>query len=110
MDWLQRDFGLYVVNMFDTFVASKALGNPQHSLQYLLGKYCEVSQNKSMQLADWRLRPLPNEMLEYARQDTHYLIYIYERMRNDLIDAGNQHTNLLLSVYDQSRLICLKVS
>lgn len=95
--------------MFDTYIAAKALGLPQFSLQYLLGKYCDIAQNKAMQLADWRIRPLPNDMLEYARQDTHFLIYIYECMRNELISAGNQRNNLLLSVYDQSRLLCLKV-
>lgn len=109
MEWLQRDFGIYVVNMFDTYIAAKTLGFPQLSLQYLLGKYCEVNQNKSLQLADWRIRPLPNDMLEYARQDTHFLIYIYENLRNELIENGNQHNNLLLSVYDQSKMISLKV-
>ncbi|CAL8095562.1 unnamed protein product [Orchesella dallaii] len=108
IEWLQRDFGLYVVNMFDTYIAAKVLGHPQLSLQYLLGRYCNVSQNKSYQLADWRLRPLPNEMLEYARQDTHFLLYIFERMRNELVEAGNQHNNLLISVFDQSRQVCLK--
>ncbi|ODM99195.1 Exosome component 10 [Orchesella cincta] len=108
IEWLQRDFGLYIVNMFDTYIAAKTLGHPQLSLQYLLGRYCDVSQNKSYQLADWRIRPLPNDMLEYARQDTHYLLYIYERMKNELIEAGNQHNNLLTSVFDQSRSLCLK--
>lgn len=34
--WLQRDLGLYIVSLFDTFHASKALGLPKHSLAYLL--------------------------------------------------------------------------
>ncbi|CAJ0914890.1 unnamed protein product, partial [Mesorhabditis belari] len=36
--WLQRDFGIYVVNMFDTGRAARHLGLPKHSLQYLVEK------------------------------------------------------------------------
>jgi len=45
-------------------------------------------------------RPLPEELLNYAREDTHYLLYIYDMMRNSLLDRGNQQKNLLLSVLD----------
>jgi exosome complex exonuclease RRP6 len=34
-------------------------------------------------------RPLPDEMFFYARADTHYLLYIYDKMRNELIDRSN---------------------
>jgi len=29
--------------------------------------------------------PLPEAMIHYARQDTHYLLYIYDRMRQELV-------------------------
>lgn len=32
--------------------------------------------------------PLPQEMLDYARSDTHYLLYIYDNLRNALLDRG----------------------
>ena len=35
--------------------------------------------DKQLQLGDWRLRPLPADMLKYAQADTHYLLYIYDR-------------------------------
>ena len=54
--WLQRDFGVYIVNMFDTYFASKALEFPSHSLAYLLKEYCNVVADKAYQLADWRIR------------------------------------------------------
>lgn len=38
-----------------------------------------VTAAKEYQLADWRIRPLPAELLKYAREDTHYLLYIYDR-------------------------------
>ena len=37
--------------------------------------------DKRFQLADWRARPLTPEMLHYARADTHYLLYCYDRLK-----------------------------
>jgi len=54
--WLQRDFGIYVVSMFDTHQASRALGFARHRLQDLLLHYCGVEANKDFQLEDWRIR------------------------------------------------------
>ena len=34
--------------------------------------------DKRFQLADWRVRPLSPQMLQYARTDTHYLLHIYD--------------------------------
>ncbi|GKC55500.1 RRP6-like protein 3 isoform X1 [Tanacetum coccineum] len=74
--WLQRDFHIYVVNLFDTAKACDVLSKPQRSLAYLLETYCGVITNKFYQREDWRQRPLPKDMLEYARMDVHYLLYI----------------------------------
>ena len=49
-------------------------------------------------------------MLRYAREDTHYLLYIYHVMRTELIRRGNDQQNLLRAVLDQSTRICLQVS
>lgn len=40
--WLQRDFGIYVVNLFDTGQASRLLSKPSAKLQFLLDHYCSV--------------------------------------------------------------------
>ncbi|GFP79574.1 exosome complex exonuclease rrp6 [Phtheirospermum japonicum] len=72
--WLQRDFHIYVVNLFDTTKACDILSKPQRSLAYLLETYCSVSTNKLLQREDWRQRPLPEEMIHYARADAHYLL------------------------------------
>lgn len=37
--------------------------------------------DKRFQLADWRVRPLTQEMLHYARSDTHFLLYCYDKLR-----------------------------
>lgn len=87
--WLQRDLGLYVVSLFDTFHALKRLGLAKNSLAYLLEHFADFSTLKKYQLADWRVRPLPPAMENYARADTHFLLAIYDQMRNRLaeIDA-----------------------
>ena len=106
--WLQKDLGLYLVGMFDTGQAAQVLAFPRKSLAHLLKHYCSVTVDKAYQLADWRIRPLGAEMLNYAREDTHYLLYVYDRMRADLLAKGNAQANLLRAVWDRSRDVCLQ--
>ncbi|XP_051947548.1 exosome component 10 [Xyrauchen texanus] len=108
IEWLQKDFGLYVVNMFDTHHAARCLNLGRNSLDHLLKVYCNVNSDKRYQLADWRIRPLPDEMIKYARADTHYLLYIFDRVRADLYDSGNGLPTLIQQVWSKSRDLCLK--
>ncbi|XP_005994065.1 exosome component 10 isoform X1 [Latimeria chalumnae] len=108
VEWLQRDLGLYVVNMFDTHQAARILNLGRNSLDHLLKLYCSVESDKRYQLADWRIRPLPEEMLQYAREDTHYLLFIYDKMRAELWDKGNGQLHFLQMVWQKSKEICLK--
>ncbi|XP_046896837.1 exosome component 10 [Hypomesus transpacificus] len=108
IEWLQKDFGLYVVNMFDTHQASRALNLGRNSLDHLLKHFCNVDSDKRYQLVDWRIRPLPEEMFQYARADTHYLLYVFDRMRVDLCELGHGQPALLRTVWNKSRDICLK--
>ncbi|KAK4166577.1 exosome complex exonuclease rrp6 [Cladorrhinum sp. PSN259] len=88
--WLQRDLGLYIVGLFDTHHASDILLYSGRSLAFLLKKFVDFDADKKYQLADWRIRPLPDEMFYYARSDTHFLLYIYDMLRNELITAADQ--------------------
>ncbi|KAG8142389.1 putative Exosome component 10 isoform 2 protein [Naja naja] len=108
VEWLQRDFGLYLVNVFDTHQAARLLNLGRHSLHHLLKLYCDVDAKKQYQLADWRIRPLPEEMVFYAREDTHYLLYIYDRVREALWETANEQPTQLQVVWQRSRGICLK--
>jgi len=85
--WLQRDFDTLVVNMFDSFHAAKVLNLPRMSLAYLLETFCGVELDKKYQLADWRERPIPEEMVEYARKDTHYLVHLYFILKGRLTES-----------------------
>jgi ribonuclease D len=105
VQWLQRDFGLYVVNLFDTGRAARALQFPSAGYAYLLQHYCGITADKSHQLADWRQRPLPSDMQQYAVQDTHYLLDIYERLKWDLEQDSNDTS--VTDVLDASRKVCL---
>jgi exosome complex exonuclease RRP6 len=106
--WLQRDFGLYIVNLFDTYFPTKVLEFPHHSLAYLLKKYCNFDADKQYQLADWRIRPLPEEMLRYARCDTHFLLYIYDHLRNELLEKSATNDNLMRNCLQRSNGVALQ--
>ncbi|KAK8113862.1 exosome complex exonuclease rrp protein [Apiospora kogelbergensis] len=88
--WLQRDLGLYVVGLFDTFHAAESLQYTSKSLAYLLKRFVDFDADKKYQLADWRLRPIPEEMFYYARSDTHFLLYIFDLIRNELLARSNR--------------------
>ncbi|XP_024526441.1 protein RRP6-like 1 [Selaginella moellendorffii] len=106
--WLQRDFGIYVCNLFDTGQAARVLRMERFGLAFLLQTFCEVTPDKRYQLADWRLRPLSAEMLKYAREDTHYLLYVYDKMKGLLRDAETTE-DLYLEVCQRSRDLCLQL-
>ncbi|CAL1356639.1 unnamed protein product [Linum trigynum] len=110
--WLQRDFGIYICNMFDTGQASRVLKLERNSLEYLLNHFCGVVANKEYQNADWRLRPLPSEMIRYAREDTHYLLYIYDQMRCLLHSMPKETESSeapLVEVYKRSYDVCMQL-
>ncbi|XP_047524423.1 exosome component 10 [Pieris napi] len=103
--WLQRDFGVYVVGMFDTYEASLVLNFKGKKLLDLLKRFCNVETDKRYQMADWQIRPLPSEMILYARRDTHYLIYIWREMKKLLLRDPNGMN--LRQVFENSKRICL---
>uniref|UniRef100_A0A7R9V667 HRDC domain-containing protein n=1 Tax=Chlamydomonas euryale TaxID=1486919 RepID=A0A7R9V667_9CHLO len=82
--WLQHDFHLYLVNVFDTERACFVLGRQQRSLAHLLQELCGVKQDKSFQQADWSVRPLSREQIRYARTDVHYLCFLAGKLRAEL--------------------------
>jgi len=109
IEWLQRDFGIYVVNMFDTLCATEQLGLAG-ALQRLLLQFCSVQTDKSFQTADWRVRPLGPEMMRYARTDTHYLLYIADQLRNKLLlqESRPGQESPLARVLEESKQVCLR--
>ena len=70
-------------------------------------KYVNVEADKKYQVADWRLRPLPTEMLTYARSDTHSLLYVYDQLRRDFTARSKElDRDLLTPLIDDNMVIC----
>ncbi|OAL38717.1 hypothetical protein AYO20_01923 [Fonsecaea nubica] len=107
--WLQRDLGLYIVGLFDTYHAACALQFQGKGLKHLLLRFANVHAQKQYQLADWRVRPLPKDLIDYARSDTHYLLTIYDHMRNMLVNGSSRNVNLTDYVLSQSKKEALQV-
>ena len=85
---LHQDYGWQVRNIFDTRVAAQLLGIRAFGLAALLEKYFGVKLDKKHQRADWSMRPLTREMLDYAAQDTLHLLALRDRLADELERAG----------------------
>ncbi len=85
---LKRDYGFGFENIFDTMVAARILGWKQVGLGSILEQHFGVKLDKRFQRADWGKRPLAPELIEYARDDTHYLLRLYDIQHAALQKAG----------------------
>jgi len=85
---LNRDFGFTISNLMDTMICSQLLGYEGIGLAALLKKHFNADIDKSSQRADWAMRPLPPKMLDYATRDTHYLIALSRKLRQELEALG----------------------
>jgi ribonuclease D len=81
---LKRDVGINVVNLFDTMQAARILGYQQVGLDAVLSRKIGITLDKKYQKADWGKRPLSQEMLNYARLDTHYLLELRDSLQTEL--------------------------
>src|SRR3954471_5636592 len=85
---LHQDYGWHVTNIFDTRIASQLLGIKSFGLAALLEQFFDVKLDKKHQRADWSMRPLTPDMLEYAAQDTRFLLQLKDQMRSQLERRG----------------------
>jgi ribonuclease D len=85
---LHQDYGWRVTNIFDTRVAAQLLGIKAFGLAALLESFFGVRLDKKHQRADWSMRPLPVDMLEYAAQDTMHLLSLRQRLHDALDRKG----------------------
>ena len=88
---LHQDYGWRVTNIFDTRVAAQLLGIKAFGLAALLEGFFGVRLDKKHQRADWSMRPLPGDMLEYAAQDTMHLLPLRQRLQDALDRKGRLH-------------------
>jgi ribonuclease D len=85
---LKRDYGFSFQNIFDTMFAARVLGRKQFGLGALLEEFFGIQADKRFQRADWSQRPIPPDWLQYAQQDTHYLLEVRDRLRAELEAEG----------------------
>lgn len=85
---IHQDYGLHTRHIFDTRVAAQLLGIRAFGLAALLERSFGFKLDKKHQRADWSMRPLPKDMLDYASQDTMYLLELRDRLAGELEAAG----------------------
>src|SRR5512145_215709 len=88
---LHQDYGWRVTSIFDTRIAAQLLGIRAFGLAALLESHFGLKLDKKHQRADWSMRPLPDDMLEYASQDTMHLLPLRQRLRDALDRKGRLH-------------------
>lgn len=83
LEWLIRDYGIKVIGVFDTqefyrnFISKKDL-----SLAKMWERYAndfaqiDINDKKSLQSSNWSIRPLRQDQLDYAVNDTYFLWHI----------------------------------
>ena len=85
---LHQDYGWHVNHIFDTRIAAQLLGIKAFGLAALLEQFFGVKLDKKHQRADWSLRPLTQGMLDYAAQDTKYLLDLRDQLKDRLEKLG----------------------
>ena len=68
---LDREWGFRIRGLFDTSIAAAFVGATRLGLGAVLEEFLKETVNKSrkLQRADWSLRPLSGEALDYAAAD-----------------------------------------
>lgn len=74
--------------IFDTMLAAQLLGYGQFSLVALVERFVGLTLSKKGQKSDWSRRPLTDEQLQYAGDDTRYLGLIADRLEQELQRLG----------------------
>jgi ribonuclease D len=74
--------------LFDTMIAARLCGALEFGLAALLHSHFGIALAKASQKANWALRPLPREMLEYAINDTAHLLALAQIQETRLRELG----------------------
>ncbi len=84
---LKRDFGIHFARLFDTVVAAQLLGYKATGLAAMLELHFGVKVSKTLQRDEWFRRPLREEQIAYALNDTRYLIPLRDILKKQLEKA-----------------------
>ena len=76
--------------VFDTMIAARLTGASRCGYAALVAEHFDVALTKGPQTANWALRPLPPRLAQYARNDTHFLLRLAERLGRRLDELGRR--------------------
>jgi ribonuclease D len=82
---LKRDHGFQFRNLFDTRVAAAALGTANPGLASVLEERFQIKLDKTLQRSEWSRRPLSAKQIRYAQLDTHFLVDLMRRQKEELV-------------------------
>lgn len=85
---LRQDYGWQIRNVFDTRIAAQLIGLKAFGLAALLERSFGLKLDKKHQRADWSMRPLTADMLDYAAQDTMHLLGLRDILHDELQQKG----------------------
>lgn len=85
---LDHDYGWHPRNLFDTLIAARLCGIKEFGLAKLLERYFGIRGSKKFQRADWTIRPLPRELVEYAAADVAELVRLRDVLAGELEGLG----------------------
>lgn len=74
--------------VFDTMIAAQLLGFEQIGLAALIERYFDITIGKAGQKSDWSRRPLSENQLRYAVNDTRFLERLAGRLHGELSARG----------------------
>ena len=74
--------------IFDTMIAARLTGAAKYGYAALVAEHFGVVLPKGQQKANWGRRPLAPVLAEYARNDTHFLLPLSERLERRLAELG----------------------
>jgi ribonuclease D len=81
---LRRGTGFMPGRVYDTYLAARLIGLKEVGLAALVKNFFGLDLPKSSQKANWALRPLSATMIEYAVNDTRYLIELVAKLETEL--------------------------
>lgn len=85
---LKRDFGVGPETVGDTQTAARFLGAKSFGLAALLESHFDIELDKAVRRSNWLARPLSDDQLAYAREDTQYLLALWDELVAEVQSAG----------------------
>lgn len=93
------------VEIFDTMMAARLVGETAFSLGDLVERFCGVTLTKASQKANWGKRPLTPVLMEYAANDARYLSTLRELLTKRLEELGRVEWHREYCLRLQKRMI-----